>query len=42
MRKTWIYAICGMGLILGATQLQAQSLVPGPTLELSEIFGCLI
>ena len=39
MRKIWIYAICGLGLILGPTQLQAQPLVSGPTLELSEIFG---
>ena len=39
MRKIWIYAICGLALILGATQLQAQPLVPGPALELSEIFG---
>ena len=39
MRKIWIYAICGLGLILGATQLQAQPLVPGPSLQLSEVFG---
>ena len=39
MRKIWINAVCSLALLLGATQLQAQPLVPGPTLELSEIFG---
>src|SRR6056297_1533736 len=39
MRKLCFFVVCSLGLLLGATQLQAQPLVPGPALELSEIFG---